>query len=318
MPYLPALPAGPGTIRWPATCRIPVTGSPLLPPVTTTGAAAKSTWLPGRAGGKAPSTGFPLSGCARRPMGVTRAGCGIWPFTACGPGGVHGCRRSGKGRMSSSVQVPIFSPPWPLSWRAVSGFLFYWKSAISGPRSWLTWPFVSPSPGYPSVCRHRRLSLPPGRSHFVPFAGSRGIHGRAGGVSRENRLAAQWYGPGENPGCHRSAVCGCFYGCLCRAHGRANDLDMVLAAAGILQADGWEDKINFLLLGDGPEKARLRLQAEDESLRMVTFRDPVPKPMFNSIKNKVIIINSLWLQETPRGTTSPNNIGMLPIRWHYK
>lgn len=55
------------------------------------------------------------------------------------------------------------------------------------------------------------------------------------------------------------------------AHGPANGLDQVLDAAAALP------HMNFLLLGAGAEKARLRDRAESERLLNVTFHEPVPK-----------------------------------------
>ncbi len=93
------------------------------------------------------------------------------------------------------------------------------------------------------------------------------------------------------------------------AHGRANDLDMVLAAAGILEAEGWGDKIRFLLVGDGPEKARLQRQAAAASLRMVTFRDPVPKDEVFAILQQADAC-LLLLKDSPvfRWGISPNKL----------
>jgi glycosyltransferase involved in cell wall biosynthesis len=58
------------------------------------------------------------------------------------------------------------------------------------------------------------------------------------------------------------------------AHGPANALDVVLAAARLL-AD--RDGIRFVLVGDGPAKEALVRKSHDERLNNVEFRDPVPK-----------------------------------------
>ncbi len=60
------------------------------------------------------------------------------------------------------------------------------------------------------------------------------------------------------------------------AHGAANALDVIVQAAGIVQSKGLHE-IQFLLVGDGPEKPRLMTLAQDLGLRNIEFRDPVPK-----------------------------------------
>lgn len=55
------------------------------------------------------------------------------------------------------------------------------------------------------------------------------------------------------------------------AHGYANGLDLVVDAA--IQ----NPTVNFLLIGDGPEKMRLRDLVEGKRLRNVEFRDSMPK-----------------------------------------
>ncbi|SMB80436.1 glycosyltransferase family 4 protein [Deinococcus hopiensis] len=63
------------------------------------------------------------------------------------------------------------------------------------------------------------------------------------------------------------------------AHGAANSLDTVLEAAAVLRrsADPRAATIRFVLVGDGPEKARLQGVAEERGLTNVVFRAPVPK-----------------------------------------
>ncbi len=60
------------------------------------------------------------------------------------------------------------------------------------------------------------------------------------------------------------------------AHGKANVLDTVIQAAKILQDRGYCE-IQFIFIGDGPEKPRLMALAEELGLRNVEFHDPVPK-----------------------------------------
>ena len=61
------------------------------------------------------------------------------------------------------------------------------------------------------------------------------------------------------------------------AHGQANDLDTVVDAAALLQREGWAKRIRFRMIGDGPEKPRLRQRVHDERIEIVRFEDPVPK-----------------------------------------
>jgi glycosyltransferase involved in cell wall biosynthesis len=58
------------------------------------------------------------------------------------------------------------------------------------------------------------------------------------------------------------------------AHGISNDLTVVLDAAKLLAKD---EKIQFVLLGDGKEKTNLQARAAQMGLRNVTFLPPVPK-----------------------------------------
>lgn len=60
------------------------------------------------------------------------------------------------------------------------------------------------------------------------------------------------------------------------AHGIANGLDAVLAAAAALK-EKEEERIKLLFIGDGKEKDRLAQQAQAEGLTNCLFFDPVPK-----------------------------------------
>lgn len=60
------------------------------------------------------------------------------------------------------------------------------------------------------------------------------------------------------------------------AHGRANVLDDLLLAASILEKDG-ASKIHITLIGEGPEKNRLQLMAEELRLSNITFQAGIPK-----------------------------------------
>lgn len=60
------------------------------------------------------------------------------------------------------------------------------------------------------------------------------------------------------------------------AHGIANGLDAVLAAAAILKSHG-EARIKLIFIGDGKEKERLMVVAQSRGLDNCLFLDPMPK-----------------------------------------
>ncbi|MGC1375456.1 MAG: glycosyltransferase family 4 protein [Anaerolineales bacterium] len=64
------------------------------------------------------------------------------------------------------------------------------------------------------------------------------------------------------------------------AHGMSNDLDVVLDAAKLLEAD---QEIQLVLLGDGKEKANLQARALEMKLKNVLFLPPVPKNEIGAI-----------------------------------
>ena len=59
------------------------------------------------------------------------------------------------------------------------------------------------------------------------------------------------------------------------SHGRANALDQLIDAARI-DCIG-DSQLKFLLIGSGPEKARLQQRVREEGIHKVIFADPVPK-----------------------------------------
>ena len=65
------------------------------------------------------------------------------------------------------------------------------------------------------------------------------------------------------------------------AHGVTNALDVVLDAAALLQAReavlGLEGQARIVLVGTGPEKARLEARVRAEGIANLSFLDPVPK-----------------------------------------
>ena len=82
------------------------------------------------------------------------------------------------------------------------------------------------------------------------------------------------------------------------AHGQANALDVLLEAAKIVQERGCQE-IEFILIGDGPEKSRLVKRAKGLELRNVKFRDSVPKSKVPKVLEEadvtVFILNDLSL-----------------------
>jgi len=69
----------------------------------------------------------------------------------------------------------------------------------------------------------------------------------------------------------------CFELVYSGAHGIANDLGTIIDAATILSKSRVPRKIRFRLIGDGPEKERLKSIAKERQLLNVIFEDPVPK-----------------------------------------
>jgi glycosyltransferase involved in cell wall biosynthesis len=82
------------------------------------------------------------------------------------------------------------------------------------------------------------------------------------------------------------------------AHGQANALDVLLQAAKIVQERGLSE-IEFILVGDGPEKPKLIELANDLGLGNVEFRDSVPKEEVPKVLDEadatVFILNDLAL-----------------------
>jgi len=59
-------------------------------------------------------------------------------------------------------------------------------------------------------------------------------------------------------------------------HGHAQSLETLVEAAGIVQGRGIPE-VRFVLVGDGPEKSKLRAQAEENRIENIEFHDSVPK-----------------------------------------
>lgn len=91
------------------------------------------------------------------------------------------------------------------------------------------------------------------------------------------------------------------------AHGRANALDTIIDAARLLRQHG--ARIRIVLLGDGPEKKRLKLRAKSENVTNIEFRDSVPKSeMFNVMAHADAFIFTLVAAEVFSHGVSANKL----------
>ncbi len=92
------------------------------------------------------------------------------------------------------------------------------------------------------------------------------------------------------------------------AHGAANDLDTLVEAARLLQ-EGGNDRVQIVLVGDGPEKPRLVGRVRSQKLGNVTFLDPVPKAaipgLFSRCHAGILVLRDLPLF---RYGVSPNKL----------
>jgi len=89
------------------------------------------------------------------------------------------------------------------------------------------------------------------------------------------------------------------------AHGIANDLNTLIEAAALLR----DQPVTWLLVGNGPEKARLARLAADRSLDHVALLDPVPKAAIPTLLRAMDVLY-LGLQREPlfRFGISPNKL----------
>lgn len=91
------------------------------------------------------------------------------------------------------------------------------------------------------------------------------------------------------------------------AIGRANNLDVVIEAADILQKD-YSD-IKFLFVGDGAEKPRLLRVVKNKSLNNVEFREPVPKDKIAGILSQSdALLFNLQIAPVFKYGISPNKL----------
>jgi len=93
------------------------------------------------------------------------------------------------------------------------------------------------------------------------------------------------------------------------AHGLANDLGTLLAAAKILEQRGLTDKIRICLIGEGPDKPRLQGLVLQENIQSVEFYAPLPKKEIYAFLNKADAFMML-LKKSPvfRWGISPNKL----------
>lgn len=88
------------------------------------------------------------------------------------------------------------------------------------------------------------------------------------------------------------------------AHGPANDLDVVLEAARLLQ----DSPIHFLLIGDGKDKPRLEQKAKEWGLTNITFLPPVPKREIPAFLQSADIGLAILKPLEEYKTTYPNKV----------
>jgi glycosyltransferase involved in cell wall biosynthesis len=93
------------------------------------------------------------------------------------------------------------------------------------------------------------------------------------------------------------------------AHGLANDLDTVLDAAKLLQAQSLDQKITICLVGDGPDKQRLQDRVTTEKITMVEIIASVPKNQIYHLMLQADVFLML-LKDSPvfRWGISPNKL----------
>lgn len=92
------------------------------------------------------------------------------------------------------------------------------------------------------------------------------------------------------------------------AHGPANGLDLVIDAAKLMEEKD-DDSIQFLLIGDGPEKQNLIDMAKKFSLSNICFLDPVPKLYMPYVLKKAdLLLHCLKPMDVFKHGISPNKM----------
>lgn len=93
------------------------------------------------------------------------------------------------------------------------------------------------------------------------------------------------------------------------AHGLANNLDLIVKAAAIVARKGWNSRIQFRLVGDGPEKPRLKQMAQEWGLENIWFEDAIPKQeVYNVLFSADAFVISLKDSRLFRWGVSPNKL----------
>jgi glycosyltransferase involved in cell wall biosynthesis len=77
-------------------------------------------------------------------------------------------------------------------------------------------------------------------------------------------------------------------------HGVSNSLDTFLDAARIMR----DEKVSFVLVGGGPEKAGLQRRAQAEQLRKVRFIDPVVKEQIPALLQRFDVAYIGWQRQS--------------------
>ena len=93
------------------------------------------------------------------------------------------------------------------------------------------------------------------------------------------------------------------------AHGLANDLETVIHAAAIIEKKYPANNITICLIGEGPEKSKLKKLAEEHNVSIVEFHDAVPKAQIYHVLNQADACLML-LKDSPvfRFGISPNKL----------
>ena len=91
------------------------------------------------------------------------------------------------------------------------------------------------------------------------------------------------------------------------AHGKANNLDVILNSAKKIHTKNLP--VHFVLIGNGPEKKRLKSRLENENIENVTMLDPVNKEMIPEILKRADV-GLLPLVDSPvfKWGISPNKL----------
>ncbi len=93
------------------------------------------------------------------------------------------------------------------------------------------------------------------------------------------------------------------------AHGLANNLDLIVDAAAILEKKGWSSRIEFRLVGDGPEKPRLERLAQEREIQNIRFEGPIPKrDVYDALRSADAFVISLKESPLFRWGVSPNKL----------